>query len=66
MKLKRKRAGEYEFTNKHGFKGLILKQPEGGWSVYHIETSSTYDYGPTYAWAKESAREAFHYTGNRR
>ena len=34
MKTTRIRAGEYTFTNDHGFSGEILKQPEGGWSVY--------------------------------
>jgi hypothetical protein len=34
MKTKRIRAGEYTFKNDQGFEGLILAQPEGGWSVF--------------------------------
>jgi hypothetical protein len=35
MKTKRIRAGEYTFKNDQGFEGLILSQPEGGWSVFN-------------------------------
>jgi hypothetical protein len=58
MKIKRISAGIYEFENDHGFKGSILKQPEGGWTVYNTETECTYDYGPTYGWAKIVAEDA--------
>lgn len=34
MKVTRIAAGEYSFDNGQGFTGLILKQPEGGWSVF--------------------------------
>ena len=34
MKTTKIRAGEYSFKNDQGFEGLILAQPEGGWSVF--------------------------------
>lgn len=57
MKTKKLEAGIYEFENDHGKKGLILKQPEGGWSVYNTETECTYEYGPTKSFAVEAAKE---------
>lgn len=34
MKIKKIEAGQYELTNDYGFTCLLLKQPEGGWSVF--------------------------------
>lgn len=55
MKIKRICAGVYEFENKYGLKGELLKQPEGGWSVWDTERSQTLDYAHTKAAAKAIA-----------
>jgi len=52
MKTTKIRAGEYSFKNDQGFEGLILAQPEGGWSVYdpnagHISSSDGKPVGNT-------------------
>lgn len=57
LKVKRVQAGVYEFTNKHGATGEILKQPEGGWSIWS-PTGDFDEYAPTYRAIKEFAENA--------
>ena len=67
MKIKRIRAGEYEFTNNYGGAGLILAQPEGGWTVYDPNAGrimhndepmgETLEFFMFYSDAKDFARE---------
>ena len=62
MQVKRIRAGEYDFINSNGVAGSILKQPEGGWTVFdpnagHImsngeRSGDTLDFFMTYGEAK--------------
>lgn len=55
MKIKRIEAGVYEFTNVQGFTGQILKQPEGGWTVFDPKTYTNLDFFPSKAAAKTYA-----------
>ncbi len=44
MKTKIVSDGVYSFTNSAGFSGEILRQPEGGWTVYDPKTCYTHDF----------------------
>lgn len=55
MKTTRISSGVYGFTNAAGFSGEILKQPEGGWTVFDPKTYSNLDFFMSKADAKEYA-----------
>ena len=55
MKIKRIEAGVYEFTNVAGFTGQILKQTEGGWTVFDPKTYTNLDFFMSKAEAKAYA-----------
>ncbi len=55
MKIKRIRAGEYTFTNDHGFSGMILSQPEGGWTVFEPKSYTNLEFFMHYSSARNFA-----------